>query len=103
MAIERLWEKMEEEEGKIICGRKKKGLREKEEEKPENNRGKIGNRKKNSVLLKGTEKKIRFSLGEPKKKFGSLKGTEIFFRFSFDVAIGVVAREMGQKRGEPKF
>ena len=45
-----------------------------------------GNRKKNSVLLKGTEKTIRFSLREPKKNFGS----------PFGVAIGVVAREMGQ-------
>jgi len=88
MAMERLWEKMEEEEGKI-CGRKKKGLREKEEEIP------------NSVLLRGTEFFFRFSFGvdmgvaaretgqkrvepkfffgpplrlprEPKKNFGSL-------------------------------
>jgi len=58
MAMERLWEKMEEEEGKI-CGRKKKGLREKEEEIP------------NSVLLRGTEFFFRFSLGEPNFFFGS--------------------------------
>jgi len=47
MAMERLWEKMEEEEGKI-CGRKKKGLREKEEEIPNSVLPKE-NRKKNSV------------------------------------------------------
>jgi len=80
MAMERLWEKMEEEEGKI-CGRKKKGLREKEEEIP------------NSVLPK--ENRIFFSVllwcryGCGSERNGSKTGgTEIFFRSPFEASKG---------------
>jgi len=69
MAMERLWEKMEEEEGKI-CGRKKKGLREKEEEKP------------NSVLLW-----CRYGCGS-ERNGSKTGGTEILFRSPFEASKG---------------